>query len=205
MSSMQFSLCPIWKQMYTDPTSSDPLQTSRMTKSDTKWKRSSDTKNEGEDIDTMLSGKDIRLRKHRGNQQRVLMAVAKKSSTSISAVTTSKPPPHEPKTQATLHTTTVLSSTCHSKSANSQRKSHPADSSEKSLPCSKNPLPLPPKPSCLHIPCSHYLVIDHCLFQNPCAALHSKMENDHRQATKFRIWNNNSDMYNILRIWWTKC
>ena len=38
----------------------------------------------------MLSGKDIRLRKHRGNQQRVLMAVAKKSLTSISAVTTSK-------------------------------------------------------------------------------------------------------------------
>src|SRR6266446_5369397 len=133
------------------------------------------------------------------------MAVAKKSLKSISAVTTSKPPPHEPKTQATIHTTTVLLSICRSKSANSQKRSHPADSSEKSLPYSKNLLPPPPKPLCLHTPCSHCLVIDHCLFQNLCVALHSKMENVRCQATKSRIWNNNSDTYNILRIWWTKC
>src|SRR6266700_7739985 len=106
-SSMQFSLCHIRKQTYTDPIMSDLPRTSKTMKNDTKWKRSSDTKNEGEDIDTMLSGKDIRLRKHRGNQQRVLMAVAKKSLTSISAVTTSKPPPHESKTQATIHTITI--------------------------------------------------------------------------------------------------
>src|SRR6266446_2907498 len=91
-SSMQFSLCRIWKQTYTDPIMSDLPRTSRTMKNDMKCKRSSDTKNEGEDIDTMLSGKDIRLRKHRGNQQRVLMAVAKKSLTSISAATTSKNP-----------------------------------------------------------------------------------------------------------------
>src|SRR6266446_6894426 len=76
-SSMQFSLCPIWKRTYMDPTSYDPLRTSRMTKSDTKWKQSSDTENGGEDIDTMSSGRDIRLRKHRGNRRRALMAVAK--------------------------------------------------------------------------------------------------------------------------------
>src|SRR6266436_2039306 len=122
-SSMQLSLCRIRKRTYTDPISSDLTRTSRTMKNDTKWKRSSDTKSEGEDIDTMLNGKDIRLRKHRGNQQRVLMAVAKKSLTSISAVTTSKPLPHKPKTQATIHTITVLLSICRSKSANSQKRS----------------------------------------------------------------------------------
>jgi len=75
-----------------------------MTKSDTRWKQSSDTKNEGEDIDTTSSGKDIRSRKHRGNQQRVLMAVAKKSLTSISAVTTSEV---STPTQATTHATII--------------------------------------------------------------------------------------------------
>src|SRR6266700_3184550 len=89
-SSMQPSLCRIRKQTYTDPISFDLPRISRTTRNDTKWKQFSDTKNEGEDIDTTSSGKDIRLRKHRGNQQRVLMAVAKKSLTSISAVTTSK-------------------------------------------------------------------------------------------------------------------
>src|SRR6266446_3148047 len=95
-SSMRPSLCRIRKQTYTDPISSDLLRISRTTKNGTKWKQFSDTKNEGEDIDTMSSGKDIRSRKHRGNQQRVLMAVAKKSLTSISAATTSKTrtPPH---------------------------------------------------------------------------------------------------------------
>src|SRR6267143_2467642 len=107
-SSMQLSLCRIWKRTYTHPISSNLLRISRTMKNDTKWKQFSDTKNEGEDIDTTSNGKDIRLRKRRGNQQRVLMAVAKKSLTSISAVTTSKPPPHEPKTQATIHTITVL-------------------------------------------------------------------------------------------------
>src|SRR6266446_8842006 len=77
MSSMQFSLCHIWKRTYTDPILSDLPRTSRMMKNDTKWKRFSDTKNEGEDIDTMSNGKGIQLRKHRGSQQRVLMAVAK--------------------------------------------------------------------------------------------------------------------------------
>src|SRR6267378_6384139 len=91
-SSMQLSLCRIRKRTYTDPISSDLLRISRTMKNDTKWKRFSDTKNEGEDIDTTSNGKDIRLRKHCGNQQRVLMAVAKKSLTSISAVTTSKNP-----------------------------------------------------------------------------------------------------------------
>src|SRR6266699_5411551 len=125
-SSMQPSLCRIRKQTYTDPISSDLPRISRTTRNDTKWKQFSDTKNEGEDIDTTSSGKDIRLRKHRGNQRRVLMAVAKKSLTSIIAVTTSKPLPHKPKTQATIHTTTILPLICRSKFANSQKRSHPA-------------------------------------------------------------------------------
>src|SRR6266446_10624569 len=36
-SSMQLSLCRIWKRTYTDPISSDLLRISRMTKNDTKW------------------------------------------------------------------------------------------------------------------------------------------------------------------------
>src|SRR6267143_6265324 len=42
-SSMQPSLCHIWKQTYTDPILSDLPRTLRTTKNDTKWKRSSDT------------------------------------------------------------------------------------------------------------------------------------------------------------------
>src|SRR6266700_589122 len=158
-SSMQLSLCRIRKRTYTDPISSDLLRISRTMKNDTKWKQFSDTKNESEDIDTMSNGKDIRLRKHRGNQQRVLMAVAKKSLTSISAVITSKPPSHEPRTQATIHTTTAPSSTCRSKFTNSQKRSRLADSSEKSPPYSMNPLPPPPRPLCHHTLCSRFLVI----------------------------------------------
>ena len=199
---MRFSLCLIRKRTYTDPISSDLLRTSRMTKSDTKWKQSSDTKNEGEDIDTMSSGKDIRLRKHRGNRRRALMAVAKKSLTSISAVTTSKSSSHNPSNYSRHH---HLIPICRSKSANSQRKSHPADSPEKFPPYSMKPLSPPPKPLCPRIPCSPSLVIDHCLFENPYVALHSKMGNICCQATKSRTWNNNSDTYCISKISWTKC
>jgi len=133
----------------------------------------------------------------------VLMAVAKKFlNEDISAVMTSKNLISQPKTQAISmppppHPNMLL------KFTNSQKRSHPADSPKISSIFNET-TPTHPRNLRALIPLFSLSNTNHCHSRNLCVALHSKTE-----ATivrdKSQDLNNNSDMYNISRIWWTKC